>query len=288
MRSFLVRRLFRVLPVYWAGMVIYTAVFGLETRGWLPGPEVWHYPVFLAAVNIFLPTATSSVVPGGWYISVEVVFYLTAPHWFIYVRRLKSSVIFTAIAAVIAMVTLSFGPLISKHYYPEIPWYYWYRLPTVHFFCFGLGMVAYFLLERHHEIIARKSVHVMALSGLVLFLVLSTALDLLIPDIGYPLASFCAILVLAGRSYRVFVNPVFTFIGRISFSAYLLHFLVIRLLHDFLPLPDGNLRIITLAAIAFPITMAISWVSWKLVEVPASKLGRTVNRLRDSQQHEPA
>lgn len=78
-REFFIRRLARIVPVYWSGIILYTLVYGYASRGWLPGPETWHYPLHVMLLNIWHPAVQSSVVPGGWSISLEVMFYLAFP-----------------------------------------------------------------------------------------------------------------------------------------------------------------------------------------------------------------
>lgn len=39
-RNFFIRRLMRIVPVYWAGILLYTAIYGLGSRGWREGPEL--------------------------------------------------------------------------------------------------------------------------------------------------------------------------------------------------------------------------------------------------------
>jgi peptidoglycan/LPS O-acetylase OafA/YrhL len=52
--NFFTRRLFRIVPIYWAGIVLYSAVYGLGSRGWQPGPELWHIPLHICC-NCTLP-----------------------------------------------------------------------------------------------------------------------------------------------------------------------------------------------------------------------------------------
>lgn len=76
-RNFFIRRLFRIVPVYWMGILLYSALYHLQSRGWTAAPFAWHFPLHILLINSLVPSAQSSVVPGGWSISCEVLFYIT-------------------------------------------------------------------------------------------------------------------------------------------------------------------------------------------------------------------
>jgi exopolysaccharide production protein ExoZ len=80
-RSFYIRRVFRIAPLFWAAIVFYVSM----TKG--EGFRIWA-PDGIGAMDILLTffflhwssvTAFNSVVPGGWSIAVEMQFYLLFP-----------------------------------------------------------------------------------------------------------------------------------------------------------------------------------------------------------------
>ena len=99
-QNFFIRRLFRILPVYWFGMVFYTILYGMESRSLLPGPELWHFVPNFFLVNLLHPDAMSSVVPGGWSISCEVLFYCMVPPLFLVITNTKRSIYFVMLTVV--------------------------------------------------------------------------------------------------------------------------------------------------------------------------------------------
>ncbi|MCV2368884.1 acyltransferase family protein [Roseateles oligotrophus] len=78
--SFLLRRFFRIAPLYWFAIALF---FGLglllaeqQTGSPYNWANIWANVFF---VHGLLPAAQNSVVPGGWSIGVEMVFYLLFP-----------------------------------------------------------------------------------------------------------------------------------------------------------------------------------------------------------------
>ena len=74
---FLVRRFFRITPMFWLAIVFFTA---FTPRHWAPNgigwPQVFATAAFLHGWH---PATINGVVPGGWSIAVEVTFYLAFP-----------------------------------------------------------------------------------------------------------------------------------------------------------------------------------------------------------------
>ena len=68
-RNFYIRRFLRIAPLFWLAMVIYAQP-----------SQTWHQIVPTALfVHSLVPDAVNVVVPGGWSISVEMLFYLVFP-----------------------------------------------------------------------------------------------------------------------------------------------------------------------------------------------------------------
>lgn len=76
-RNFYLRRYFRIAPLYYLGIVLYAWIFAGEARG------AAYTPFNIAANVLFVhglvPAANNMIVPGGWTIGAEMLFYLAFP-----------------------------------------------------------------------------------------------------------------------------------------------------------------------------------------------------------------
>jgi peptidoglycan/LPS O-acetylase OafA/YrhL len=282
-RDFLVRRLFRIVPVYWMGILLYTLVYGLDSRGWLPGPEVWHFPLHIFLLNIWHPDVQSSVVPGGWSISVEVMFYLIVPLCFTLVRDLKQAVAFTAMAMIagplaveifahaIAPEVADMSPVLLKHW--------WERNPLNQLGCFGVGILLYFAVQAGWQ---RRFAHWRANLGLMLIVALlviaGDSSRIAFPQSQHLFALAFGVfgLALAAIPWRIIVNPCLEFLGRVSYSGYLIHFLVLKQLTLVFPGAPGAGYFLSILGAAFVITVPLAYLSYLWIEQPAIALGKKI------------
>jgi len=273
MANFFIRRFMRLVPVYWLGIMLYSLVYGMESRGWGPPPELWHYPFHATLTNIFVSTATSSVVPGGWSISVEAIFYLAAPRLFVLIKNLRSALTFIIISTVAGMI---------------LPFVLLEQLPI-----FGLGMALFFIYRdaRAMATMAKPvvSTTILALAGVIFGLGFSDILPTP-PHLNYGVAFLLLSLFLMDRPFRIIVNRATVMIGKMSYSAYLLHFLIIKQMMTWLPLASlsPHSRFIALAIGGIVTTLPLAYLSHRYVETSINALTRKLIARREGRNHHDA
>ncbi|WGK69410.1 hypothetical protein P0082_00705 [Candidatus Haliotispira prima] len=93
------------------------------------------------------------------------------------------------------------------------------------------------------------------------------------------------IISLAKYENVILVNKATIFLGKISYSAYISHFVILDWLKRFEPfnfidvLPgnwDRLLDFLLILALVLVVTSAVSWVSFKIVEEPFQKMGKNI------------
>lgn len=288
-RNFFIRRFIRIFPLYWFGILIYTIVYGLGSRGWLPGPELWHYPFHILLINLLHPETLSSVVPGGWSISCEILFYLTVPIWFKYIKSIKVAIlfcIFTIISGPLMVTTLKH--ILSSYFVGidrNLISLYWYRNIFNQIGNFSFGILLYFAFT--NTVFTKNSTKLtykifITLLSVVLWIFIIYSLlnnkSVINSDYIFSLSFMILALALAFKPWRLLVNEFTVFIGRISYSAYMVHILIIKQLNDLIVGQNFSptKAFLLLSTISLTLTIPIAWILFKYIETPCIEFGKTL------------
>ncbi|SDL57127.1 acyltransferase family protein [Siphonobacter aquaeclarae] len=272
--KFLVRRIFRVAPMYYLAVLYYTI---WRVNGFHFSSFDWHrFPTALTLSNLFFvhgfqPEWINSLVPGGWSIAVEMTFYCLLPLLIPRIKNLDQSIILLLISLLIMSVAKHFAP-------PRFPLFSYYYFPN-QFPVFCLGIVAYFVTT------TKESIHAPALFCLAA-LAFTFNYTFIPQHLIHSIAFF--LLLLAVRKYPVglLVNPALTYLGKISFSIYLLHFIVLQWMGtfgfmDFLPVTGTSSALLNFAlryAVVLGISVVIASLTYRFVEARFQQTGRNILR----------
>lgn len=285
--SFFIRRFFRIAPLFYVWMVIYLLQRGLAPQFWAPnGIRGWDILITAIFLNGWHPETINSVVPGGWSIAVEMTFYLCVPYLF---RKLQT--INSTAAALLGSIILSrISAFVIVHLlqplYPESQKYIVGPFSSLWFFSqlpvFLLGILLYHLVKKYP---AQDKTTGMLFFGVSVFLMAAfltteTFFNLLPEHFLYGLAFLFLGLALHFWPNALFVNRPITLIGKLSFSIYSVHFLVIDLLRNWLVTSgivlEGNLGFTLAYLLVLVISIGISWVTYHLIEIPGINLGKRI------------
>jgi len=96
---------------------------------------------------------------------------------------------------------------------------------------------------------------------------------------------------LALKPNVLFVNRIICYIGKVSFSCYIFHFVVIRIVRQLLRagyLPfffelSAVMKLIIFYLITVGITVLFAFISYRYIEEPGIKLGRRIIRRMEGQ-----
>jgi peptidoglycan/LPS O-acetylase OafA/YrhL len=293
-RNFFLRRYFRIAPMYSLAVFYYLWQDGLGPRYWLgdaPGISVGNVLGNLAFLHGFNPYWFSSIVHGGWSIGVEMQFYVLVPLLFAWITNRQQAylfLVFSLLLQLILRLVLSAHPLIghAKLWEEYLSLYLPAQLPV-----FGLGILLYFLVEDSQATKGVSGKWLLALSGVMLaFLMIMDRLPipplfwLVLPEsVLYGVAFLLLALGLSRYPWPVLVNPVIGYIGKISFSLYLVHFAVLHGLKmvnltDFVgqPIVDLGIRYV----VVLGLSGLLASLCYHFIEVPGQQLGsRVIRRL---------
>lgn len=290
-RNFFIKRFMRLMPVYWSGMLIYTLVYGLASRGWKDGPEIWHYPMHATLTNLLHPAVMSSVVPGGWSISCEAMFYLTVPLWFCLIRSWKAAALLVVVSADLGTLWMKaapvfLDPLIQPSGVENLT-QFWYRSFPAQMGTFAFGILVFFLTRDRPAVVAnlsqkRENLAALAIAAIVLVVQTFHPLPIVGRQYVFGFGFMIAALALSQIPWGPIVNRASVGMGKISYSSYLVHFLALRQLNIAIPQGEMNPLAYTalLMALGMPITIAAAYCGYRWIEKPTTLLAkRWIKRL---------
>ena len=281
--DFYTRRLFRIAPMFWIAIVFFLWLNGTGTSIYAPdGIGARQVLMTVLLVHGFWPDTINSVVPGGWSIADEVIFYLLFPA--IVPPLLKASwksLIIVAIAAVVLGAQLSrlldtFSYLLPASADSVAGEYFalWFprQLPC---FIFGIMLFKLSSEKRSVPISLARSVCVLAIA-LMLVIPFLEGIKYALPfglATTYAIAfTLFAFSLMYWRSSPLIGRPI-VWIGKVSYSAYFVHFVILHYLPPLRPTGWPTADLVCTYAIVSLITVGISSLTYLTIEKPMIRLG---------------
>lgn len=281
-RNFFIRRFFRIAPMYYMGICYYLFQDGLGSRYWLGNQT--HISTLNILSNFtflhgFNPYWINSLVPGGWSIGVEMTFYAILPFLFSKIKNINQAFNFFMISLFINF-TLHF--LLSKLYIisSERLWneYLFFYFPS-QLPIFAIGIIMYFIVVGSENIRGISGKSLLIFSGLLSTQLVTGAQFVLQNHILCGIVFLVLGVALSKYKFVLIINPIVNYIGRISFSMYLVHFAVLHWLTVFNFIDYFNnttLNYFVRYSIVTILTMSIAIVLYNFIEVPFQNLGKEI------------
>ena len=297
--NFFIRRFFRIAPLFYLSIIIYLLLDGFAPRYWAPDGIKWWY-IFTTATftNGWYPTSITSVVPGGWSVAIEMNFYLLLPFFFKYITSLHRAVLFTLISLLINIVFGQIMLLVLQPLFPQNQQYLIFFflksmcLP-VQMSVFCLGFILYFIffiLKKTFQHQSDKSKKLscylyLMVSFYIIFSILVSNVQLLPYELFprpfiYTIAFLFFACALSIYPLPIFVNKITQKIGKVSYSMYLTHWIVIYTLkkisysYNFPIYHDIQYFFYYILLIFF--TYILSLLTYKFIEKPGIALGQKI------------
>lgn len=289
--KFYIRRYFRIAPLYYFGVVFYfSRILLLISSGSLK--DVGPYEPFNILTNVLLvhglyPPATNSIVPGGWSIGCEVLFYAIFPFVFRAVRGRRHALWFIAVSFALdlgaLMILNSFGML---HYPVKNHSFYYFsllnQLPV-----FGFGILLYYSALEVRKIPpwfnAAWSLGLLILTFCIWHATFLAEISALLLPIVAGAAFYNLGRCFAGLSLTDSLSRGLAHLGRKSFPIYVFHFVFCwHLSHSLMEffVRHG----VTSEYVAFPLVVlcivslsyGLALVTMRLIEEPGNRMGRAI------------
>ncbi len=283
LRAYAIRRWFRIAPIYYCGIVFYTWMFIHDGEG-------AHYTAGNILANVALvhglvPSANNTIVPGGWTIATEMLFYAVFPllypaldaAW----RRwgTRALVVAWILALLLALAWQAGFRLLFGFWLPNNSYVYGALVNQLPVFVAGMG---WYLAAWRGGGMAPRPWRDPALAALLFALCWATLGLELTPLYGL-IPSFAALgWMLFGNLLRVRdrAGGWLGAIGKVSYSLYVVHFAMVWrpsawLLHSVADVPWAQEALLVPLYIAeVALLYVLARIMWRMVEQPGNRLGQ--------------
>lgn len=270
--SYAIRRFFRIAPMYYLALFVYSTI-------------VLIYPTHAEgiALNAFFIHGWSikwfnNVVPGGWSIGVEMMFYIILPFIFLKVKNIDQAIKFFILSMVFKAVLEYFlRYFIIASDKAEFDLFLTFYLPN-QLPVFSLGIILYFIIEKgEFKLDNIKQSTLLSLVGVLTVLLIFESKMLIDNFISFGFM-FLILSIYMSRASGFMLNWPLRQIGKFSFSIYLSHFAIIYLLErlDYYYIDFGVLSFIYRYLIVAGVTTLFSALTYYLIEEKFQNLGQLI------------
>jgi peptidoglycan/LPS O-acetylase OafA/YrhL len=276
--SFWLRRGFRILPFWWLTNAYDLVRGSMSVRSALPS-LLFYFGFIRYKTGV-------EIVPGGWSLFTEETFYAFMPFLFYKVRNLKDSVFLCLVLYLISWVW--------ELFYPVTPAAndFQFLFPLTHWLCFGLGIVAFFLIETEmFKKIAPDKTFAAIADVIVLIATVELFATPTIYQFDMRVQSLVPFLMVLAAAFdhsvmrRIAESSVLGLYGTCCYSLYLLHVIILSSLQPFLPrflalLGLSGASVDVKFAVWYPVVALVGLgaglVSFICIERPCVRAGKRV------------
>nr|WP_063570452.1 acyltransferase [Luteibacter rhizovicinus] len=290
--QYLVRRFARIAPLFYAMLVFQVIYLYFRVNVTFSPGDILANALF---VFNFVPSLTDGIVPASWSIGIEMVFYVVFPFVVLLctsIRRTAVALLFAIFVATKYTADMNHATGISQSFnyhnvMANVPFFMW-------------GVLAYHV---HQWLLPRIPVARVHLAGIGLSLVAVALLLVMYKDFGlagffykydmtrahaslWGLPFFFLCLGAAIFPTWLISNAATRYVGKISFSVYLLHpnitwelgqHGVYMWLHEKMPSHYAWSFFLSMA-VAIGIVVALASVTYELIEKPGMEWGKRLFR----------
>jgi peptidoglycan/LPS O-acetylase OafA/YrhL len=274
--AYFLRRFFRIAPLYYS-VILYVVWNRLSVGAPIDYVSVAAH---LSFVNVIAPQYANDLLSIEWSVAVEWAFYLILPILVMMCRRREGIAIMIAASIVLLLLQGKLFHALGQTIFEDRM----FTLPY-HFYAFATGIVVY-VAARDSWLDKLKFVPLRLLATLSFVAVTLHVWNGVGGTGGVIVAASTGITILCCASGGI-ANSLLSwkplaFVGRISFSMYLLHLFVLDRFASF-----GWPRDLTILA-AFGALLIVATLSFTLVERPGMQIGARLIRWMAERRRSPA
>jgi len=271
--TFFIKRILRIYPLFILSLLIYYMLYKFGYKIWdIELKDVWLSILLSKGIGVF------------WAIPVEFQYYFIIPFVSVYLLKYSDNIIGVTVFSFLFLVVYTI--YIKHEYQPNV-------IPFLSIFYMG-SYLAYIQNKIERYQFTRNVYYLLMRIFDFLSIIMFSIFILLVPSVftifsGEPvplgyfhhhfilLGLLSSILIFSvinssGVIYKLLSSDIMCFIGRISFSMYLGHYIIIAIVYKYIGLFPGVLSFL----VCFLLTISLSWVSYRVIEKPLFDLRHKV------------
>ena len=284
--EFYLRRLFRIAPMYYLGIIIFFLInyvlFLNNLSNQLSGYTWSGVVTNFLFIHGFIPVSNNTIVPGGWSIGTEVLFYIFFPFLYKYFskRTLKYLIVTIVVYSLLLLAGAFCVTKLTGKIIVNSSFYYFSIINQLPAFLWGIAL---------YKVIKIDGINKILKNYLIVLIMIVSAAFFLIAWNFYSFYSFFLIVFTSGLFFSALGllffcgsvhNAIIEKIGQRSYSIYIFHgiiciygFPVFTKLFDLLNVQNGNFKFIIVFLITTCISYLFASLTYKIVEKPFIALG---------------
>lgn len=258
--NYFVKRFLRIAPMFYLvtllcyfftdGVLYYNNLFNISN-------SLYSLFLHLSFFNIFDVRYMNNIIGVEGTVPIEFIYYLIVPFTFFFLQKYPKSIYLVLLIAL--FITCFSFSLFSPFYNNDAKWLSHNLSLEKYCFTFIIGVIAYLIWKNKKIIIFNE----FALLGHLILLGFCIYYELPNQEVYFALWVAVLLFILSSKNWLsilLFENSVIEYIGKISYSIYLIHVPIIHHVH-FFDNPFYN------ATIWLSITIILSSFSYEFIEV---------------------
>ena len=233
-------------------------------------------------INRFSPKYINSIIGVEWSIAIESTFYIIAPVLFKIITSTERAIALLVSSLLIAEYSTLWMASHSE-LYSIFPQYLMFWFPG-QFPAFAGGILAFFLSQTKIE--QRTAKILLIISCIWIVMVYGGGDVRFFPHRDLMSLGLSGILIaLSSFSFEIFVNKITDYLGRISFSIYLIHLFIMNRLYEFIVIPlhlSPLVGFFVLFIGTISLSIPLSYLTYNYIEISGIRFGRKVIKYIDN------
>ncbi|TWJ00797.1 peptidoglycan/LPS O-acetylase OafA/YrhL [Mucilaginibacter frigoritolerans] len=284
--GFYIKRLFRIAPMYYIAIIAYYYLSSITSNNigiWHPG-NIEDYTKKNILCNILFlnglyPAANNNIVPGGWSIGCEMLFYVFFPFILNLTKISRAYLLPVQFFSLFAVGALLFVAKLNGHHgQGGGAFAYYFIANQMSLFVWGILLFFYWQSKTFFKILIWGTIAGVITIIASYYLGFSSWSWIILPPVAGVISCLTAKLI-----SKIHLHKLFPTIGEVSYSMYISHFAFLWIVLEFLKITgvdiDSNLAVILVFATVTILSFFFSKLTYKYIETYFISIGKKIAQM---------